>query len=117
MLNTNFMQKTSIQHHRIQPHRNHVLVQLHDGREDQLVVLPDTAKHQANPFGLVIAVGEGVEAVESGDKLIFMPNAMLIQIVFEQEKFVFVKADQILGKYVPEELNQFAAPSTLLNNP
>lgn len=78
------------------------MVQLHDGREDALVLVPDTAKHQLNPFGLVISVGEGVEAVYPGDKLIFMPNAMLIQIGLGGEKFVFVKADQILGKYVPE---------------
>lgn len=98
------MQHASISNHSIKPHSNQVLVQLHDGREEGASILvPDSAKQQMNPFGLVVAVGDGVENVSVGDKLIFTPNAMLIQIVLAGEKFQFLKADQILGKYVPNE--------------
>jgi hypothetical protein len=95
------MQNTDITDHHIIPHIGHVLVRLHDGRKDALVLLPDSAKNQVNPFGLVISVGEEVDGVYVGDKLIFTPNAMLIQIVHNDERFVFVKKDFILGKYVP----------------
>jgi hypothetical protein len=95
------MQNTDITDHHITPHIGHVLVQLHEGRKDALVVLPESYKNQINPFGLVISVGDQVEGVKVGDKLIFTPNAMLIQIVHNDERFVFVKKDFILGKYVP----------------
>jgi co-chaperonin GroES (HSP10) len=96
------MQTTSIANHHIEPHTSQILVQLHDGRDrDAIVLIPDTAKQQANPFGLVVKVGSQVQDVSVGDKLIFMPNAMLIQITIDGEKFVFVDPKSILGKYIP----------------
>ena len=88
---------------KIQPASNHILIQIKELRQHSQLAIPDSV--QLNPYGLVLAIGPKVTEYAVGDKLLFLPNAV---IGFEQNcQEVFIIADGcVLGKYVEDNVGQ-----------
>lgn len=82
---------------KIQPTENRILVRIRE-LNDSAIHIPDSAR--VNPYGEVIAVGLGVEGIEIGDKVLFMPSAQPIGLEQNGELVYVLPAASIFAKYV-----------------
>ncbi len=62
------------------------------------IIIPDTAKEKPQQ-GKVIAVGDDVESIKEGDRVVFEKYAGN-EIKLEDKKYVILKEDEVLAKIV-----------------
>ncbi|WP_022670629.1 co-chaperone GroES [Hippea alviniae] len=62
------------------------------------IIIPDTAKEKPQQ-GKVIAVGDDVESIKEGDRVVFEKYAGN-EIKLDDKKYVILKEDEVLAKIV-----------------
>ncbi len=82
------------------PLMDRVLVEPQDleQKTESGIIIPDTAKEKPQQ-GVVIEVGEDVEKVQKGDVVVYEKYAGN-EIKIDDKKYVILKEDEILGKFV-----------------
>lgn len=90
----------------IQPLGNRILCVIREGAKPEIIML--NSKKGVEPYGLVIAIGEGVKSISDGkptisvgDKILFNP-AHGMSISHKGEPAFVLDANLVLAKYIEE---------------
>jgi chaperonin GroES len=83
---------------KIQPLFDKVLIQPEKAEEKTAsgIYIPDTAKQDKPQFGEIIAIGEKVNTVKIGQKVVF-PKYGPVELILEGQEYLIVKEEDILA--------------------
>lgn len=83
---------------KIQPLFDKVLIQPEKAEEKTAsgIYIPDTAKQDKPQFGEIIAIGEKVNTIKVGQKVVF-PKYGPIELTLEGQEYLIVKEEDILA--------------------
>ncbi|AEA34226.1 co-chaperone GroES [Hippea maritima] len=84
----------------LKPLMDRILVEPEDleQKTESGIIIPDTAKEKPQQ-GKVVEVGEDVETVKKGDVIVFEKYAGN-EIKLDDKKYVILKEDEVLAKFV-----------------
>jgi chaperonin GroES len=83
---------------KIQPLFDKVLIQPEKAEEKTAsgIFIPDTAKQDKPQFGKVIAIGEKVKTLKTGQKVVFAKYGP-VELIIEGQEYLIVKEEDILA--------------------
>ncbi len=97
------------------PQQNYLLIRVHDAPSDSSIELPSGL--QREPYGEVILAGPDCIFVQPGDKILYMPSALLVGFDQHTDPRFIISEGSVFAKCDPEATQDGHTELKIVKNP